>query len=422
MKVLVIGAGGREHALAWQCAKFETVKEVFVAPGNAGTELEDKLTNINIGAEDIDGLIKFAQDNQVDITIVGPEAPLVIGIVDKFEAQGLAIFGPTQGASQLEGSKAFCKHFLERNNIPTAYYDVFTEVAPAVKYVEEKGVPIVIKADGLAAGKGVIIANTQAEATSAINDMLEGNRFGEAGSRVVIEEFLVGEEASFIVMVDGKNILPMATSQDHKARDNGDMGPNTGGMGAYSPAPIVTDKIFQAVMDKVIRPTVDGMASEGNAYTGFLYAGLMIDQNNNFKVLEYNCRFGDPETQPIMMRLKSNLAELCLLATKGKLDEASIMWDERSAMGVVLAANGYPDAYPSGEVIGLPQDSAEAKVFHAGTKMNNGSVITSGGRVLCATALGTDTREAQDNAYALLKKINWPSAYYRTDIGFKAIT
>ena len=422
MKVLVIGAGGREHALAWQCAKFETVKEVFVAPGNAGTELEDKLTNINIGAEDIDGLIKFAQDNQVDITIVGPEAPLVIGIVDKFEAQGLAIFGPTQGASQLEGSKAFCKHFLERNNIPTAYYDVFTEVAPAVKYVEEKGVPIVIKADGLAAGKGVIIANTQAEATSAINDMLEGNRFGEAGSRVVIEEFLVGEEASFIVMVDGKNILPMATSQDHKARDNGDMGPNTGGMGAYSPAPIVTDKIFQAVMDKVIRPTVDGMASEGNAYTGFLYAGLMIDQNNNFKVLEYNCRFGDPETQPIMMRLKSNLAELCLLATKGKLDEASIVWDERSAMGVVLAANGYPDAYPSGEAIGLPQDSAEAKVFHAGTKMNNGSVITSGGRVLCATALGADTKEAQDNAYALLKKINWPSAYYRTDIGFKAIT
>ncbi len=422
MKVLVIGAGGREHALAWQCAKFETVKEVFVAPGNAGTELENKLTNINIGAEDIDGLIKFAQDNQVDITIVGPEAPLVIGIVDKFEAQGLAIFGPTQGASQLEGSKAFCKHFLERNNIPTAYYDVFTEVAPAVKYVEEKGVPIVIKADGLAAGKGVIIANTEAEATSAINDMLEGNRFGDAGSRVVIEEFLVGEEASFIVMVDGKNILPMATSQDHKARDNGDKGPNTGGMGAYSPAPIVTDEIFQAVIDKVIRPTVDGMASEGNAYTGFLYAGLMIDQNNNFKVLEYNCRFGDPETQPIMMRLKSNLAELCLLATKGKLDKASIVWDERSAMGVVLAANGYPDAYPSGEAIGLPQDSTEAKVFHAGTKMSNGSVITSGGRVLCATALGADTKEAQDNAYALLKKINWPSAYYRTDIGFKAIT
>jgi len=421
MKILVIGSGGREHALAWQCAKFDGVKEVFVAPGNAGTELEDKITNINIGSEDIDGLIIFVQDNQVDLTIVGPEAPLVIGVVDRFQAEGLAIFGPTQAASQLEGSKAFCKDFLDRNNIPTAYYDVFTEVDPAIKYVEEKGTPIVIKADGLAAGKGVIIANTQSEALNAINDMLEGNRFGEAGSRVVIEEFLVGEEASFIVMVDGKNILPMATSQDHKARDNGDKGPNTGGMGAYSPAPIVTDDIFQSVMDGVIRPTVDGMAAEGNSYTGFLYAGLMIDQNNNFKVLEYNCRFGDPETQPIMMRLQSNLAELCLLATKGQLDKATIEWDERAAMGVVLAANGYPDAYPSGEAIGLPVDNNEAKVFHAGTKMDNGSVVTSGGRVLCATALGTDTKEAQTNAYALLEKINWPTAYYRTDIGFKAL-
>jgi len=421
MKILVIGSGGREHALAWQCAKFDGVKEVFVAPGNAGTELEDKLTNINIGSEDIDGLIVFVKDNQVDLTIVGPEAPLVIGVVDRFQAEGLAIFGPTQAASQLEGSKAFCKDFLDRNNIPTAYYDVFTEVEPALRYVEEKGTPIVIKADGLAAGKGVIIANTQSEAVDAINDMLEGNRFGEAGSRVVIEEFLVGEEASFIVMVDGKNILPMATSQDHKARDNGDKGPNTGGMGAYSPAPIVTDEIFQSVMDSVIRPTVDGMAAEGNSYTGFLYAGLMIDQNNNFKVLEYNCRFGDPETQPIMMRLQSNLAELCLLATKGQLDKATIEWDERAAMGVVLAANGYPDAYPSGEAIGLPVDNNEAKVFHAGTKMDNGSVVTSGGRVLCATALGTDTKEAQTNAYALLEKINWPTAYYRTDIGFKAL-
>ena len=421
MKILVIGSGGREHALAWQCAKFNGVKEVFVAPGNAGTELEDKLTNINIGSEDIDGLISFVKDNQVDLTIVGPEAPLVIGVVDRFQVEGLAIFGPTQAASQLEGSKAFCKDFLDRHNIPTAYYDVFTEVEPAVKYVEEKGTPIVIKADGLAAGKGVIIANTQSEAVNAINDMLEGNRFGEAGSRVVIEEFLVGEEASFIVMVDGKNILPMATSQDHKARDNGDKGPNTGGMGAYSPAPIVTDEIFQSVMDSVIRPTVDGMEAEGNSYTGFLYAGLMIDQNNNFKVLEYNCRFGDPETQPIMMRLQSNLAELCLLATKGQLDEATIEWDERPAMGVVLAANGYPNAYPSGEVIGLPADNAEAKVFHAGTKMDNGSVVTSGGRVLCATALGADTKDAQTNAYTLLEKINWPTAYYRTDIGFKAL-
>jgi phosphoribosylamine---glycine ligase len=420
MKVLVIGAGGREHALAWQCAKFDDVEEVFVAPGNAGTELEDKLTNINVGAEDIDGLIKFAQDNQIDISIVGPEAPLVIGVVDRFQAQGLAIFGPTEAASQLEGSKAFCKDFLQRNNIPTAYYDVFTDVEPAIAYVQEKGTPIVIKADGLAAGKGVIIANTQADAITAINDMLEGNRFGEAGSRVVIEEFLVGEEASFIVMVDGKNILPMVTSQDHKARDNGDKGPNTGGMGAYSPAPIVTDEIFQDVMNSVIQPTVDGMAAEGNAYTGFLYAGLMIDEQGNSKVLEYNCRFGDPETQPIMMRLKSNLAELCLLATQGNLDEANIEWDQRSAMGVVLAANGYPDAYPSGEVIGFPVDSKDAKVFHAGTKMDNDSVVSSGGRVLCATALGVDTKEAQTNAYALLKKIDWPSAYYRTDIGFKA--
>jgi len=421
MKILVIGSGGREHALAWQCAKFDSVKEVFVAPGNAGTQLENKLTNIDIGSEDIGGLINFAKDNNVELTIVGPEAPLVLGVVDRFQAEGLAIFGPTGRASQLEGSKAFCKDFLDRNNIPTAYYDVFTEVAPAVKYVQEKGTPIVIKADGLAAGKGVIIANTEAEAVDAINDMLEGNRFGEAGSRVVVEEFLVGEEASFIVMVDGKNILPMATSQDHKARDNGDKGPNTGGMGAYSPAPIVTDEIFQLVMDTVIRPTVDGMASEGNAYTGFLYAGLMIDESGNSKVLEYNCRFGDPETQPIMMRLKSNLAELCLLSTQGKLDEASIEWDERSAMGVVLAANGYPDTYVSGEAIGLPADSNDAKVFHAGTKMNNDTVVSSGGRVLCATALGASTKEAQTNAYALLKKIDWPSAYYRTDIGFKAI-
>jgi len=421
MKVLVIGSGGREHALAWQCAKFDSVEEVFVAPGNAGTELEGKLTNINIDSEDIDGLINFAKDNNVELTIVGPEAPLVIGVVDQFQAKGLAIFGPTEAASQLEGSKAFCKDFLDRNNIPTAYYDVFTEVDPAVKYVQEKGTPIVIKADGLAAGKGVIIANTEVEAIDAINDMLEGNRFGEAGSRVVVEEFLVGEEASFIVMVDGKNILPMATSQDHKARDNGDKGPNTGGMGAYSPAPIVTDEIFQNVMNTVIRPTVDGMADEGNAYTGFLYAGLMIDKSGNSKVLEYNCRFGDPETQPIMMRLKSNLADLCLLSTQGKLDQASIEWDERSAMGVVLAANGYPDAYASGEAIGLPTDSSDAKVFHAGTKMDNNNVVSGGGRVLCATALGADTQAAQTNAYALLEKIDWAGSYYRTDIGFKAI-
>ncbi len=420
-KVLIIGSGGREHALAWQCAKFKTVEEVFVAPGNAGTQLENKLTNVEISAENIDGLIKFAQDNAIDITIVGPEVPLVMGVVDKFQAQGLAIFGPTKNASQLEGSKAFCKDFLDRNNIPTAYYEVFTKADLAIKYVTEKDLPIVIKADGLAAGKGVIIANTLKQATDAINDMLEGNRFGDAGSRVVIEEFLVGEEASFIVMVDGKNILPMATSQDHKARDNGDKGPNTGGMGAYSPAPIVTDKIFQEVMNEVIRPTVNAMAAEGNAYTGFLYAGLMIDKQGKSKVLEYNCRFGDPETQPIMMRLQSNLAELCLLATQGKLDKASIEWDKRSAMGVVLAANGYPDNYLSDEIIGLPKDSANAKVFHAGTKMQSSKVVSSGGRVLCATALGKNTKDAQTNAYALLRQINWSGAYYRDDIGFKAI-
>ncbi|SMN12062.1 Phosphoribosylamine--glycine ligase [uncultured Candidatus Thioglobus sp.] len=421
LNVLVIGGGGREHAIAWQCAKFDTVERVFVAPGNAGTELEDKLTNVNIGVEDIDTLIDFAKNTDIDITIVGPEAPLVIGVVDAFQAQGLAIFGPTQAAAQLEGSKAFCKDFLVRNNIPTAYYGVFTEVEPAVNYVTEKGVPIVIKADGLAAGKGVIIANTHQQAVDAINDMLEGNRFGEAGSRVVIEEFLVGEEASFIVMVDGKNILPMATSQDHKARDNGDKGPNTGGMGAYSPAPVVTDAAEQYVMDKIIRPTVEGMAAEGNAYTGFLYAGLMIDDAGQSKVVEYNCRFGDPETQPIMMRLKSNLADLCLLATQGKLDTASIEWDERSSMGVVLAANGYPDAYPSSEIISLPSNTADAKVFHAGTKMDGTNIVTNGGRVLCATALGVDTAEAQKNAYALLEKIDWETAYYRDDIGFRLL-
>ncbi len=421
MKVLVIGGGGREHALAWQCAKFDTVSQVFVAPGNAGTQLEDKLTNVDIAVEDIVSLIAFVKTNQVDLTIVGPEAPLVIGVVDNFQAEGLAIFGPTQAASQLEGSKAFCKDFLKRNNIPTAYYGVFTDVDSAMQYVKSKDTPIVIKADGLAAGKGVIIAHTQTEAEGAIIDMLQGNRFGEAGSRVVIEEFLSGEEASFIVMCDGKNVLPMATSQDHKARDNGDKGPNTGGMGAYSPAPVVTDEIFQAVMTKVIYPTVDAMAAEGNTYTGFLYAGLMIDANNNFKVLEYNCRFGDPETQPIMMRLKSNLAQLCLLATQQKLDQTSIEWDERSSMGVVLAANGYPDNYPSGELIGLPKNSTSTKVFHAGTKMDKDNVVSNGGRVLCATALGIDTKDAQKNAYALLEKIDWENAYYRDDIGFKAI-
>ena len=345
----------------------------------------------------------------------------MIGIVDDFRAQGLAIFGPTQLAAQLEGSKAFCKDFLHRNNIPTAFYQVFTEAESAIHYVKEKGVPIVIKADGLAAGKGVIIANTEQEAIDSIHDMLQGNLFGEAGSRVVIEEFLVGDEASFIVMVDGSNILPMATSQDHKARDNGDKGPNTGGMGAYSPAPIVSECIFENVMHTVIRATVDAMASEGVPYTGFLYAGLMIDETNKVKVLEYNCRFGDPETQPIMMRLKSNLASLCIAATQGKLDEVVVEWDERACLGVVMAANGYPEKYTKGEKIELPSDLVDTKIFHAGTKLDNNIIYSNGGRVLCATALGKDIQQAQTKAYKFLEKVDWQGAYYRTDIGFKAI-
>ena len=421
MKVLVIGSGGREHAIAWQCASFEEVQHVFVAPGNAGTALEHKISNIKIDSEDIPALIEFAKGQAVDITIVGPEAPLVIGIVDEFQVQGLAIFGPTKLAAQLEGSKVFCKDFLQRNKIPTAFYQVFTEEESAIHYVKEKGTPIVIKADGLAAGKGVIIANTELEAVDAIHDMLQGNRFGEAGSRVVIEEFLVGEEASFIVMVDGSNILPMATSQDHKARDNGDKGPNTGGMGAYSPAPIISEAIFENVMNTVIRATVNAMSSEGAPYTGFLYAGLMIDENGKVKVLEYNCRFGDPETQPIMMRLKSNLALLCIAATKGKLNKVDAEWDERACLGVVMAANGYPEKYTKGKKIELPSDSDNTKIFHAGTKLDNNNIYSNGGRVLCATALGKDIQQAQTKAYQLLDKVDWQGAYYRTDIGFKAI-
>ena len=421
MKVLVIGSGGREHALAWQCAQFEEVKQVFVAPGNAGTALEKKISNIDIDSEDIPKLISFAKEELIDITIVGPEAPLVLGVVDEFKGQGLAIFGPSKQAAQLEGSKVFCKDFLERNKIPTAYYKSFTETKPAINYVKEKGVPIVIKADGLAAGKGVIIANSFKEATDAINDMLEGNRFGDAGSRVVIEEYLEGEEASFIVMVDGNNILPMATSQDHKARDNGDKGPNTGGMGAYSPAPVVSDLVYTNTMEKVIRPTVDAMKEEGMPYTGFLYAGLMIDLNGNVKVLEYNCRFGDPETQPIMMRLQSNLAKLCLMGANGSLDKAIANWDSRSCLGVVMAADGYPYSYQKGDEISLPASSSTSKVFHAGTMLDNYQILSNGGRVLCATSLGNNLKDAQDKAYELVKKVKWDGSYFRTDIGFKGL-
>ena len=427
MKILVIGNGGREHALAWKAAQSPQVEEVFVAPGNAGTDREANLTNVNIGVTDIPALIDFVKKNNVELTIVGPEVPLVEGVVDRFNEQGLRIFGPTQGAAQLEGSKAFTKDFLARHNIPTAAYQNFTEIEPAIAYVKQQGAPIVVKADGLAAGKGVIVAQTEEQAIHAIKDMLAGNSFGEAGHRVVVEEFLTGEEASFIVMADGKNILSLATSQDHKARDDGDLGPNTGGMGAYSPAPVVTDEIAEKVMQTVIIPTIEGMAAEGNDYTGFLYAGLMISPNGELKVLEYNCRFGDPETQPIMMRLQSDLVDLCQAAIDHKLDSVTAQWDSRAAIGVVMAAGGYPASYENDHVIeGLDLvDSDISKVFHAGTIAGtgdkDGQVVTSGGRVLCVVALGDSVTEAQKQVYQKLKKVHFKDAFYRTDIGYRAI-
>lgn len=422
MNILVIGSGGREHALAWQAAQDSQVEKVFVAPGNAGTATEPKLENVAIDVMDQDALVAFAKENAVVLTIVGPEAPLVEGIVDRFASEGLRCFGPSQGAAQLEGSKAFTKDFLERQQIPTAEYQNFTEIEPALAYLREKGAPIVVKADGLAAGKGVIVAMTLAEAEDAVKDMLAGNAFGEAGHRVVIEEFLEGEEASFIVMVDGTNVLPMATSQDHKRVGNGDTGLNTGGMGAYSPAPVVTPQIDQRIMEQVILPTVKGMAEEGNTYVGFLYAGLMITADGTPKVIEYNCRFGDPETQPIMLRLKSSIVELCNAALDGKLDQTSADWDERCAVGVVLAAGGYPGSYAKGDVISLPESTAEGtKVFHAGTALKDGQIVTSGGRVLCATAMGHSVTEAQQRAYELVKQINWNGVFYRDDIAYRAI-
>lgn len=423
MKVLVIGGGGREHALAWKAAQSQQVTEVFVAPGNAGTAIEPKLTNVDISATDVAGLLAFAKAQAVELTIVGPEAPLVIGVVDAFQAEGLTIFGPTEGAAQLEGSKAFTKDFLARHNIPTADYQNFTEIDPAIAYVREKGAPIVVKADGLAAGKGVIVAMTLEEAEEAIRDMLAGNAFGDAGSRVVIEEFLDGEEASFIVMVDGKNVAPFATSQDHKRMGDGDSGPNTGGMGAYSPAPVVTPDIHQRIMDEVINPTVAGMAEEGYPYVGFLYAGLMIMADGTPKVIEYNCRFGDPETQPIMLRLQSDIVELCVDACKGELAGKTINFDPRAAVGVVLAAGGYPADYNKGDVISGLDAAAEldGKVFHAGTSLKDGEVVTNGGRVLCATALGNTVTEAQAQAYKLTKAISWQDVYYRNDIAYRAI-
>jgi phosphoribosylamine--glycine ligase len=423
MNIMVIGGGGREHALAWKAAQSPQAGRVFVAPGNAGTAQEPGLENVAIAADDIDALLAFAREQDVGLTIVGPEVPLVAGVVDRFSAAGLRCFGPTQAAARLEGSKSFSKDFLARHGIPTAAYATFTDTAAAADYIRRQGAPIVVKADGLAAGKGVVLAQTEAEAIATVDDMLAGNVFGEAGHRVVIEEFLQGEEASFIVMVDGEHCLPLATSQDHKARDNGDTGPNTGGMGAYSPAPVVTPVIHDRVMQEVILPTVRGMAAEGSPFTGFLYAGLMIASDGTPKVLEYNVRFGDPETQPIMLRLRSDLVALCLAALDRRLDSVMAEWDERASLGVVLAAGGYPDAYRKGDVIeGLPPvDDAECKVFHAGTTGRGDAVLTSGGRVLCVCALGDTIAAAQQQAYACVGRIHWPGVYYRTDIGYRAI-
>jgi len=423
MNILIIGGGGREHALAWKAAQSPLADTVYVAPGNAGTAREPGIENVAIAADDIQALLGFALGHDIGLTIVGPEVPLVAGVVDTFIAAGLRCFGPTRGASQLEGSKAFAKDFLARHQIPTAAYAAFTEIDEARAYIHTQGAPIVVKADGLAAGKGVILAQTEAEAITAVEDMLGGNVFGEAGHRVVIEEFLRGEEASFIVMADGRHCLPLATSQDHKARDNGDSGPNTGGMGAYSPAPVVTPAIHERAMNEVILPTIAGMAEEGHAFTGFLYAGLMIAADGTPKVLEYNVRFGDPETQPVMCRLQSDLVELCLAALQGRLDQATAEWDERTALGVVMAAGGYPEAYRKGDVIeGLESiEGGDCKVFHAGTETQGEAVVTSGGRVLCVCALGDGVAEAQRQAYQCVHVIRWPDVYYRTDIGYRAL-
>ena len=423
MNVLVIGGGGREHALAWKAAQSPRVDKVYVAPGNAGTAIDDKLENIAIDAEDIDELLAFALKEAIELTIVGPEVPLVAGVVDRFQAGGLRIFGPSAAAAELEGSKAFTKDFLARHHIPSAAYGNFTDLDQAVAYIRQQGAPIVVKADGLAAGKGVILAQTEQQAIDACQDMLAGNAFGDAGHRVVVEEFLTGEEASFIVMVDGEHVLPLASSQDHKARDEGDSGPNTGGMGAYSPAPVVTDELHRRIMDEVIWPTVRGMAADGKPYSGFLYAGIMIAPDGSPRVLEYNVRFGDPETQPIMLRLKSDLVELCEAALDRRLDQVQAEWDARASLGVVLAAGGYPGSYEKGHVIsGLDAvQGNDVRVFHAGTRLEGTDIVTTGGRVLCVCALGEDVAEAQRHAYAAVDKISWKDVYYRRDIGHRAI-
>lgn len=421
MKVLVVGNGGREHALAWRLAQATKVQKVYVAPGNAGTAFESKVANVAITT--IPDLIAFAQREQIHLTVVGPEAPLAAGIVDEFRAVGLTIFGPSKAAAKLESSKDFAKRFMVRHHIPTAHYQTFTEKADAHAYVEKNGAPVVIKADGLAAGKGVVVAMTVQEAHEAISTMLSGNnKLGDAGARVIIEEFLVGEEASFIVMVDGEHVLPLATSQDHKRLLDGDHGPNTGGMGAYSPAPAVTPKLHARVLREVIRPVVQGMEKEGNVYTGFLYAGLMIDAQNNFKVLEFNCRMGDPEAQPIMLRLTSDFLHLLEHAVNGTLDKVEAEWDSRAALGVVMAAANYPDTPRKGDVItGLPNAMDDVRVFHAGTSMQDGKIVTSGGRVLCVTALGDNVSIAQHRAYEVARNIHFDGCQVRHDIGNRAI-
>ena len=425
MKVLVIGSGGREHALAWKIAQSSRVEGVIVAPGNAGTAVEPKLRNAPVPVTDIDGLVALAKAEGVGLTVVGPEVPLVAGVVDRFTAEGLRCFGPRAAAAQLEGSKAFAKDFLARHAIPTAHYAVFTELAPALAHVREKGAPIVIKADGLAAGKGVVVAMTLVEAEDALNDMLGGKVFGDASSRVVIEEFLDGEEASFIVIADGMRALPMATSQDHKRRDDGDKGPNTGGMGAYSPAPVVTDEVSARVMREIIEPTLAGMAADGAPFTGFLYAGLMIDANGAPKVIEFNVRFGDPETQPIMLRLTSDLVELIEAALDGDVGRVQAVWDERPSLGVVLAAGGYPGKVRAGDVItGADGEfGADVKVFHAGTGTDaDGRPVTAGGRVLTVCALGSDLVEARKNAYEAVERIHFEDAFHRRDIAHRALS
>ena len=424
MKILVVGSGGREHALAWKAAQSPLAEAVFVAPGNAGTAMEPGCENVPIAADDIRALADFAATQDIGLTIVGPEVPLVAGIVDEFQRRGLKCFGPRAACARLEGSKAFSKAFFDRYGIPTAAWSEFSDADAACAYIRRQGAPIVVKADGLAAGKGVIVAQTVAEAEAAARDMLSGNRFGDAGARVVVEECLSGEEASFIVMVDGHHVLPLASSQDHKARDDGDRGPNTGGMGAYSPAPVVDAVLHDRIMGEVIAPTVAGMAAEGTPYTGFLYAGVMVGADGTPRVLEFNCRFGDPETQPVLFRLRSDLVELCLAALEGALDGVRCDWDPRAALGVVLAAGGYPDAYRKGDPItGLDADAGrdDLKIFHAGTRADDGRVLTSGGRVLCAVALGDDVAEAQRKAYGLADAIRWDGVYYRRDIGWRAI-